>query len=130
MQDAMQQFFDAFVSAFASFDGALIAQRYRAPYLALNAEGEARLFATNADIGAYFQGIVDQYFAQGCRACRFSDLQVTALGAAAALATVSWELLDADAQVLGGWQESYNLVHTAGGWRICVSTDHATDKHA
>lgn len=125
MQDAMRRFFDAFVDAFASFDGTLIAERYAAPYLAFDAAGEARLFTCHADIGAYFQGIVDHYFADGCRACRFHTLQVTPLGAGAALASLSWELLDAGAEVLGSWRESYNLIRTANGWSIGVSTDHA-----
>jgi hypothetical protein len=125
LQDEMRRFFEDFVVAFAEFDGPLIARRYAAPYLALNARGEARLFASAETIGAYFQGIVEQYFAQGCRHCRFHGLHATALGANAALASVSWELLSANHEVLSAWRESYNLARTSQGWRIHASTDHA-----
>ena len=126
LQDELRRFFEDFVTAFAAFDGALIARRYGAPYLALNAAGEARLFATAADIGDYFQGIVDQYFAQGCRSCRFHGLEIRPLGCAAVLASLSWELLDDGGEVIGAWRESYNLTRGVEGWRIHVSTDHAT----
>ncbi|WJN58543.1 MULTISPECIES: hypothetical protein [unclassified Pseudomonas] len=125
LQDEVRRFFEDFVAAFAEFDGALIARRYGAPYLALNAAGEARLFATAADIGDYFQGIVDQYFAQGCRSCRFHGLEITPLGCAAVLASISWELLDSGGEVIGAWRESYNLTRGADGLRIHVSTDHS-----
>jgi hypothetical protein len=125
LQSEMRHFFEDFVAAFAEFDGPLIARRYGAPYLALDAQGEARLFASTAEIGAYFQGIVDQYFAQGCRSCRFHGLEVTPLGAAAALASVSWALLNRGGEVIGAWRESYNLARSSAGWRIHASTDHA-----
>lgn len=126
LQSEMRHFFEDFVAAFAEFDGPLIARRYGAPYLALDARGEARLFASTAEIGAYFQGIVDQYFAQGCRSCRFHSLEITPLGCAAVLASLSWELLDGGGEVIGAWRESYNLARSSAGWCIHVSTDHAT----
>lgn len=39
MTSDIQRFFEAFCTAFAEFDGALIAQRYATPYTSLNAEG-------------------------------------------------------------------------------------------
>ncbi|MBD9423824.1 hypothetical protein IB232_00685 [Pseudomonas sp. PDM15] len=126
LQDEIRRFFENFVAAFAEFDGALIARRYGAPYLALNAAGEPRLFTTATDIGDYFQGIVDDYFAQGCRSCRFHSLEITPLGCAAVLASLSWELLDGGGEVIGAWRESYNLARSSAGWCIHVSTDHAT----
>jgi ketosteroid isomerase-like protein len=124
--DEIRRFFEDFVAAFAEFDGALIARRYGAPYLALNAAGEPRLFTTATDIGDYFQGIVDAYYAQGCRSCRFHSLEITPLGGAAVLASLSWELLDGGGEAIGAWRESYNLTRGVEGWRIHVSTDHAT----
>ena len=47
-------FFDDFVSAFARFDGKLIASRYLAPHLAMHADGSSDLFAEQQEIGAYF----------------------------------------------------------------------------
>lgn len=117
-------FFDAFVQAFPSFDGKVIAERYAAPYLALNGEGVLTLLPTQADIANYFQTVLDNYLAQGCRSCRYLALEVLALGSQSAMGTVTWEMLDQDGKVLSSWRESYNFMRTGDGWRIFASTDH------
>lgn len=38
----LHSFFESFCQDFSSFDGALVAQRYATPYLALNADGVIR----------------------------------------------------------------------------------------
>ncbi len=118
-------FFDDFVAAFAHFDGALIAQRYAAPYMVIAASGPVRVFSDSTQIAAYFQYVVDGYRHQGCRRCRYSQLEAMALGNSSCVASLSWELLDERGQVLSGWRESYNLARLAEGLRIRVSTDHA-----
>lgn len=123
--DQIQRFFDEFVVAFAEFNGPLVAQRYAAPCVSLNAQGTVRSFHTAQEIADYFQSVLTTYHGQGCRSCRFSDLDVVPLGALSALATVSWELLCADGSVASGWRESYNLLHTDQGWKVFASTDHA-----
>lgn len=121
---AMARFFDEFVDAFRHFDGPLIAQRYLAPYSALHAGGAIDLLTTPADIGDYFERIVAGYHAEGCRACRYSDLAFVAVGSQSAFATVTWTLLRDDGQPVSDWRESYNLTRTAAGWRIVASMDH------
>jgi hypothetical protein len=118
-------FFDAFVKAFLSFDGKTIAGRYATPYLALNREGALTLLPTQAQIAHYFQTVLDNYFAQGCRSCRYRELEVVAIGSQSAISTVTWELLDPDGNVISNWRESYNFMRTEQGLRIFASTDHA-----
>jgi len=124
-QDRVRLFFDEFVEAFASFDGARVAQRYLSPYLAFSGPDAVRAFASAEEITAYFQGILDAYRAQGCQRCRYLDLEVLALGADCVLGSVTWELLAADGQVIAAWRESYNLCRVGKGYRIFASTDHA-----
>lgn len=121
----IRHFFDAFVAAFAEFDGALVAQRYAVPCIAVDAQGVVRAFHTAQEVGGYFQAVLTAYHGQGCRSCRFSDLQVVPMGTLSALASVSWELLRADGSVASGWRESYHLLRTGQGWRVVASTDHA-----
>ncbi|WP_252274292.1 hypothetical protein [Pseudomonas subflava] len=125
MSTELETFFDDFVRAFARFDGALIARRYATPYLALDAAGQARAFATAEAIAGYFQSVLDHYAAQGCRSCRYHSLETVSLGSASVLASVTWELLDGEGRTLASWRESYNLKRGGEGLRIYASTDHA-----
>ncbi len=120
----IQQFFDAFAKDFSQFDGALIAQRYMAPYTVLNTEGRLHVFTSHEAIAQYFQGFLHQYRQQGCRLCSFKDLQVVPLGQMSALASVTWALLRSDHSIVSTWRESYNLMRSEGELRIYASTDH------
>jgi len=124
LRSEVQRFFESFVSAFREFDGNLIAQRYTAPYVSLNADGGIQLFSTWGQIGEYFQDIVTGYHLQGCRSCRFTDLEVVALGLNSALASVTWELLRTDESIISAWRESYNLMRAGDGFLIFASIDH------
>ena len=124
LQAEAVEFFDDFVEAFRSFDGTRIAGRYVVPYVALHGRGQIDSFATLADVARYFQSVVDDYFAEGCRSCRYKDLEIAPIGSQSAIGTVTWELLRENEDVLKIWRESYNLSRTADGLRIYASTDH------
>lgn len=120
----IQAFFDDFVTAFASFRGEVIAQRYSAPYLALRSDASHELFASPDTITRYFQDIVDGYYQQGARSCRYRDFDWLAVGPAHVLATVTWELIDPSGEVISAWRESYTLALQSGTYRITTSIDH------
>ena len=122
----MASFFDDFVAAFSRFDGAHIAERYVAPYVALQTDGGIQCFTEHTEIGRFFQRIVAEYHEKGCRSCRYKDVEASPLGNQSALATVTWELLLEDESLLSAWRESYNLVRTDNGWRIFASVDHVS----
>lgn len=125
MHDEVKRFFDEFVAVFPTFDGAKIAVRYAAPYIAVRADGGVALFPSAEAIAEYFQDVVDRYRARGCTACRYSNLRVVEMGSNAALGTVSWELTTKTGAVLSGWRESYQLVRADGRLKVRVSVDHA-----
>ena len=124
LQVEAAEFFDAFVEAFRSFDGNEIAGRYVAPYIALREDGVVGSLLTHADVARYFQSVADDYFAKGCRSCRYKELEVVPIGSQSAMGTVTWELLRQDGGVLKVWRESYNFARTENGLRIFASTDH------
>ena len=119
-----REFFDAFVVAFVSFNGNTIAERYLAPYLAFHAHESAQVFMSSAETGLYFQKMVDEYYAKGCRSCRYKDLAILPIGKQCALGTVTWELLSETLAVVGTWRESYNLCMVEGRFKVFASTDH------
>lgn len=126
-QQALHAFFESFCQDFSSFDGALIAQRYATPYLALNADGVIRHFATPAETARYFQRHLDRYRAQNCRSCTCEALASVALGEQSCLASVTWRLHAESGAVLSTWRESYNLHQSPKGLLIYASTDHVGD---
>jgi len=120
-----QAFFDEFDRAFATFNGAVVAARYAAPYLAVRSDGSSECFVTNDAIATYFQRLLDHYRRQGCRTCRHRDLRVVEAGSAAAFATVTWRLSDDDGRSVHTWRESYNLLLSNGRFRVCASVSHS-----
>lgn len=126
LESRVRAFFDEFVEAFRSFNGNTIAQRYLVPYLAFHNHSSARVFLSSAETGEYFQRIIDEYHAKGCRLCRYENLAVVPIGKECALATVTWELLAENQGVISAWQESYNLCLVEGRFMVFTSTDHAS----
>ena len=117
-------FFDTFAEDFRTFDGALIAQRYLAPYLAFHSPTSIQVFTSQAEIAGYFQEVLDGYHAQGCRSCRYSELVTHPLGEGCVVATVTWALLAEDLSVVSAWRESYNLCLVGARLKVFASTDH------
>lgn len=124
-EERARKFFDDFVVAFASFDGTVIARRYRVPYLAQHVGRQPDLFTDQVAIADYFQTIVDRYHAAGARSCTWRDMQVVALGRESALATVTWDLLDETGGKVSSWRESYTLALDGNVFRVFGSIDHA-----
>ena len=125
IRDEAVIYFDAFVKAFQTFDGEIIAQRYLSPYLAMHADGTIECFSTNAEVAQYFQTVVDEYHVKGCRPCRYHDLDAVPVGNGSALATVTWELVHDDGSIISCWRESYTLSRIGGPMRAFASVDHA-----
>lgn len=123
--DEAAHFFDEFVEAFATFDGDRVAERYRAPFLAIDAEGTTTCLDTREKIARYFQTFLDDYRAQGCRACSYDELEVAAAGTAGALLTVTWDLVREDRTPVQSWRESYLVVREEARLVVVASVDHA-----
>jgi hypothetical protein len=124
LRDEVAAFFDGFVEAFSSFNGARIATLYVVPGVALRGDGSIGCLQSRAEVERFFQAAVDGYYRDGCRACRFRDLDVVPMGGRSVLGTVTWELLRENGRVLKEWRQSYNIVRVEPGWQILASTYH------
>ena len=122
--DAVGEFFDRFVEAFASFSGSRVAALYHVPGIALRGDGSIQCLQSRAEVEGFFQRALDGYRRDGCRAARFKDLDVVEMGGRSVLGTVTWELLRDDGSVLRQWRQSYNLVRLDAGWQAFASTYH------
>ena len=125
MSGEVRRFFDDFVEAFSGFRGEQIAQRYLAPYMAIQADGSAQVYPSQEAISSYFQGVLNEYRARGCIGCRYADLEAQEMGPSSILGTVTWELFGAHGSVLSRWRESYILVRDGGYLKVRASVDHA-----
>lgn len=121
----MTRFFDAFVEAFATFDGTIVAERYSPAFIAVHADGSLESFTAAADIARYFQRFLDGYYADGCRYCGYQALDVVPIGEACVLATVTWELFNESGTLVSSWRESYTLARAPSGLQVFASMDHA-----
>ena len=117
-------FFTAFVEDFSRFNGQLIATHYSAPYVAIATTGERRILSNHAEIAQYFDGFLARYQAQGCRSCGYQDLQISSLSPTQCVVSVTWQLFDAQHQIVSTWRESYLLLQIGMDWKIVMSIDH------
>ena len=117
-------FFTAFVEDFSRFNGQLIATRYSAPYVAIATTGERRILSSHTEIAQYFDGFLARYQAQGCRSCGYQDLQISPFSPTQLMASVTWQLFDAQNQIVITWRESYLLFQLDIDWKIVMSIDH------
>jgi hypothetical protein len=122
--DRARMFFDRFVTAFATFDSALIADLFATPGVSLRADGSITALTTREDVMRYYQAAIDGYHRNGCRACRWAHLEVTPIGSGSMLAAVTWELLHQDGNVMVTWRQSYCLIDTDDGLKVFASATH------
>ena len=104
--DKAAQFFDRFVVAFATFDPAVIANLFVTPGVALRRDGSLVALTTRDDVIRYYRAATEGYHGNGCRSCRWADLQVTASSSSSMLAAVTWDLLHEDGSVMTTWRQS------------------------
>ena len=121
-----EAYFDRFVKAFGTFDGAQVAQLFAAPFVALGRDGSLTSLPQQDDITRYYQAALDRYRRDGCRSCRWSNLSMASMGRRAALAAVTWDLLLDDGTVLTRWRQSYSLgLFGDGGPQAFAAVSHA-----
>jgi hypothetical protein len=125
-RDQATALFDRFCEAFATFDAKCVGRLFATPGVALRNDGTLVSLATREDLHRYYQTVLDHFRENGARTVRWSDLAVLKMGTRAVLATVTWELLDADGAPLLRWRQSYNLAMLDGAPKIFASAMHAT----
>jgi hypothetical protein len=124
LSESVRNFLAAYMQAFDVRDGHQIAVLYHAPCVTVRGDGSIHCLQSRGEVQAFFQHVADTYYRDGARSSRFMDLEVVAIGARSALASLEWEMLRGDGTVLRRWNQSYNLVHAGDGWKILVSTFH------
>jgi hypothetical protein len=121
---AIKEFFEDFVTAFSSFDGARVATKFSLPYMAKGPGDVCNVFESRPQLAAYFQSHLDEYHSQGCRECRYSNLSLNWLGSESVVATVTWNLVDVSGVSVTSWSESYVLAFAKDSALAFATVDH------
>lgn len=122
--DQSRAFFDSFVAAFATFDPAAVADLFATPGVALRADGSLVALSTGDDVVRYYRAALEGYHRNGCRSCRWANLQVTPTGSRSMLAAVTWDLIHEDGSVMRTWRQSYFLQQSDDGPKAFASAPH------
>lgn len=118
------QFFDRFAQYFKSFDGAVIVNRYLAPYTAISSDKSVSLYKKHKDIENYFSSILADYKKQNAEYCTYSNFEFSAIGEKAAFATMNGNMMKSDGTLVTSWRESYILILSDSILKILTSIDH------
>lgn len=122
--EQVEDYFDRFCHDFHRFDGHVIAERFLCPLVIVTSSGELITHDSRPAIASYFQGYLDQYRSQGVTTCTYSNLDIVQVNATSFLATVFWQLLNADVNAVLSWRESYSLVAVRGKLKAFATFDH------
>ncbi len=114
----LENFFNQFCEAFATFDGELVAEHFIAPGIALKYDGSLEGFTVQKDIVSYYQSALDYYKEAGCSVCKWSELDIHRLNDTSLTATASWDLLHKDGHVIRHWRQAYFISQFDGKIRI------------
>jgi hypothetical protein len=120
----ISKFFVDYARLFDARDGANIATYYHVPSMSMRADASVHVFQTGRELQDFFQAVTEKYHAEGQRGSRFVNLDVKPVGSNSVLATMEWQMLDADEGTIRTWRQSYNLICRDGRWQILVSTIH------
>ena len=123
-EPTIKEFFEDFIAAFSSFDGGRVATKFMLPYVAKGPGDACNVFGSEPELAEYFQSYLDEYHTQGCRECRYLNLAVTWLGSECAVASVTWNLVDASGVSVTSWSESYMLAFANGKALAFATVDH------
>ena len=121
---AIREFFEDFVSAFSSFDGNRVANKFSLPYVAKGTVGVCSVFDSSSHLAQNFQSYLDDYYRQGCRECRYTIVSVNWLGSECAVASANWDLVNAAGVSVTSWSESYMLSFDGNKALAFATVDH------
>ena len=82
--------------SFATFEPAVNADLFATQADPLRRDGSLVSLKRREDVIRYYRAATRGYHRNGCRSCRWADLQVTDSGSQSMLAAVTWDLLHED----------------------------------
>jgi len=124
MFEEVERFFQRYAIVAEAMDVDGLSSFHHAPFLHVHGDGRIECLPTRDAVREFFKALAGKYAGRDHSGGRFLDLEVTPLGSAAALASLTLEQFRADGSVYRRVRRSYNLVRSGSDWNILVATAH------
>ena len=124
MADDINELIDEYGRRCTAHDAAAVAALCHSPFLAIRG-GVSSHLSDSAAIRAHYQQMMDAFRAAGAATWLPVAVDCHPLGGHAAFATVHWNALDADRNVVLDTFATYHLLLQAEGWRFLSYTTHS-----
>jgi ketosteroid isomerase-like protein len=114
---------DEYIRRYSERDVEGVTELCPAPFLAVR-EGIPIHMPDRDTVRAHFAAMIDAYRGTGVATWRRIEIDVHELGEHAVFATVRWNALDSEGNVLRDTRTTYHLLSTSDGWRLLSYTNH------
>jgi ketosteroid isomerase-like protein len=114
---------DEYIRRYSERDVEGVTELCPAPFLAIR-EGIPIHMPDRDTVRDHFTAMIDAYRGTGVATWRRIEIDVHELGEHAVFATVRWNALDSEGNVLRDTRTTYHLLSTSDGWRLLSYTNH------
>ena len=119
----VEEVMDEYIRRYSERDLEGVTELCLVPFLAIR-EGVAIHMPDLDAVRDHFAAMIDTYRGTGVATWKRIESEVHELGEHAVFATVRWNALDSDGNVLRDTRTTYHLLATPEGWRFLSYTNH------
>jgi hypothetical protein len=123
MPEAVDSFIHEYAHRYTAHDADGVTDLCLAPFVAIR-EGVAIHLGDRDAVRDHFMKMMDAYRGAGAATWSPVEIDTRQLGEHAAFATVRWNALDADENVLRDTVTTYHVLADPAGWRLVSYTNH------
>lgn len=123
LETELRAFFEGYARTFHA-DLDRFCGHFHFPSTTVRLDGTLEVLRTKEEAKDFFASAKQQYEDEGCTHWAIKRLAAVPLGAGSATATIDWAMLRADDSSIRGWTQTYNVIGSAHGWHVLLSTLH------
>jgi len=123
MTAGVDTYMDEYIRRYSERDVEGVTELCLWPFLAIR-EGVPIHLPDREAVRDHFAAMIDAYRGSGVATWKRIDIDVRELGEHAVFATVRWNALDSEENVLRDTRTTYHLLSTSDGWRLLSYTNH------
>jgi hypothetical protein len=123
MTAGVDTYLDEYIRRYSERDVEGVTELCLWPFLAIR-EGVQIHLPDREAVRDHFAAMIDAYRGSGAARWKRIEIDVRELGGHAVFATVRWNALDSEENVLRDTRTTYHLLSTSDGWRLLSYTNH------